>query len=651
MALVPYTITALAESDAQGTDGKNIVAGATCSVYSQPSDSVVTLYDDAAGSNGSTSKVTGANGQVVVYVEPGSYRVSVNAVDSYTLVGAEKQTTQELINSTRTYQTGDTITTTGFTTAGDGGGAQWLATATTGQTPSQTPAQLGNAELVDASGRVWEFAGNDINISQAGAIGDYLTDSSSEVLAAIDNPYVFVPSGNFLLNSTIETAQSATQIYGARVPNVGRSGRDSMMYCNHTDAQGILVSNSNTTLSSFTLSRDVVTGPDIGIYCPQPGSATTPSRDVFVDNMQINYFPTCLRVEGRGVDFKGCVIASTDVVVDLDWGVGFEDVRENTHGTQGGFRNFNISGLRVHTVETAVVQNIGNNRKWISAINISDITVDIGSALFKGVLRRGSLTDCVVNLARASTTGIDLWGDSESYAIDNIVYCGSFYPENGYEIVRSLPNYLMIMRGSQRKGAIGNLVVDHIDRQAIRLESDAIIDDVRIERLTARNVAIDNPAFGVMTAVSGASGELRFGTIEVDCDITPSSPIPIFTGNSGISYIVDNEIKYDSAKYTLKSGSCRVYMPFTVRVASDGTKEQGSDFLTTSKTSTGVYEITHNMGIASATEAVAIANCVSNGAKFSSIALTSDAITVRTFNSSGAPEDSAILVNFSTIKN
>ena len=85
MALVPYTITALAESDSQGTDGKNIVAGATCSMYSQPSDSVVTLYDDAAGSNGSTAKVTGANGQVVVYVDPGSYRVSVNAVDSYAL--------------------------------------------------------------------------------------------------------------------------------------------------------------------------------------------------------------------------------------------------------------------------------------------------------------------------------------------------------------------------------------------------------------------------------------------------------------------------------------------------------------------------------------------------------------------------------------
>ncbi len=89
MALVPYTITALAESDAQGTDGKNIVAGAVCSMYSQPSDTVVTLYDDAAGSNGSTSKVTGANGQVVVYVEQGRYRVNVNASDSFVTVSSD----------------------------------------------------------------------------------------------------------------------------------------------------------------------------------------------------------------------------------------------------------------------------------------------------------------------------------------------------------------------------------------------------------------------------------------------------------------------------------------------------------------------------------------------------------------------------------
>ena len=109
MALIPYTITALAESDAQGTDGKNIVAGATCSMYLQPSDVAAILYDDAAGSNGSTSKVTGANGQVVVYVEPGSYRVSVNAVASF--VDISKGTIVNRINVADYGYSGLSVTT------------------------------------------------------------------------------------------------------------------------------------------------------------------------------------------------------------------------------------------------------------------------------------------------------------------------------------------------------------------------------------------------------------------------------------------------------------------------------------------------------------------------------------------------------------
>jgi hypothetical protein len=81
MSLVPYTITAL-ERDVVDADasGKNIISGATCSMFIQPANTAALLYDDAAGSNGSTAKVTNASGQVVVFVENGTYIVNVNGV-------------------------------------------------------------------------------------------------------------------------------------------------------------------------------------------------------------------------------------------------------------------------------------------------------------------------------------------------------------------------------------------------------------------------------------------------------------------------------------------------------------------------------------------------------------------------------------------
>jgi hypothetical protein len=87
MSLVAYTITALELNQSDATaSGKQVVIGASCSMYSQPSDLAVTLYDDAARSNGSTAKSTGVNGQVTVYIEAGDYRLATNSVSRYITV-------------------------------------------------------------------------------------------------------------------------------------------------------------------------------------------------------------------------------------------------------------------------------------------------------------------------------------------------------------------------------------------------------------------------------------------------------------------------------------------------------------------------------------------------------------------------------------
>ena len=153
MSLVPYTITAL-ERDVADADasGKQIIVGATCSMFIQPANTAALLYDDAAGSNGSTAKVTNASGQVVVFVEAGTYIVSVNGVagtrvdvdqlradltdKSFTPWRADYfESVSDMINSTTDLDDGYIVTTKAFHSGGVNGGANYNVVLTSSVTP------------------------------------------------------------------------------------------------------------------------------------------------------------------------------------------------------------------------------------------------------------------------------------------------------------------------------------------------------------------------------------------------------------------------------------------------------------------------------------------------------------------------------------
>ncbi len=109
-------------------------------------------------------------------------------------------TTTDLINGKPIYDLDRVIETSGFTTAGDGGAGKWKQNGITGQTPSQTPAQLGDALLNDASGNQWALCGESINCLQFGADSSGLIDSRSAIQANIDaGVKVNIPSGEFLI--------------------------------------------------------------------------------------------------------------------------------------------------------------------------------------------------------------------------------------------------------------------------------------------------------------------------------------------------------------------------------------------------------------------------------------------------------------------
>lgn len=73
------------------------------------------------------------------------------------VAAAAQMTATELIGNTVAYSLGTVLTLSGYLYPGDGGGGRWKFDGVTGQTPSQSPAQLGDALLNDASGNQWRL--------------------------------------------------------------------------------------------------------------------------------------------------------------------------------------------------------------------------------------------------------------------------------------------------------------------------------------------------------------------------------------------------------------------------------------------------------------------------------------------------------------
>jgi len=124
-------------------------------------------------------------------------------------------TTEKFISSfSGSVSVGTIVETLGYTTEGDGGGASWKKTATTG-TASQSPAQLNGFTLNDGNGNQWQWSGGavltDMTIS--------IPSDFSTLQAAIDfiQPVAKVSTGVFV-NLQIESGHSPAS--GVMVKNV-----------------------------------------------------------------------------------------------------------------------------------------------------------------------------------------------------------------------------------------------------------------------------------------------------------------------------------------------------------------------------------------------------------------------------------------------
>ena len=263
-------------------------------------------------------------------LQPGN---SVN-FSQYGVSGAGVQTTSKLISTFSGEVPVDTvIETLGYTTEGDGGGASWKKTAATG-TVSQSPAQLGDALLNDASGNQWTYIGSKLVPEQLGGVGDGVFDNRLVLLAcfSVGRDVYIAADKNYLalINSAAEKLnfRDGLTLSGVGTITLKNSSAIYMEF--------IGVHQSNITIDGVKFVGDIFAGTSGFFFTPGGfGSSTT-------DNV---------RFLNGGIDLQNTVVGITGF--HAVHGFTFDRAFSNHTWSHWTFERCNYATIKTNTATGA----------------------------------------------------------------------------------------------------------------------------------------------------------------------------------------------------------------------------------------------------------------------------------------------------------
>jgi len=216
---------------------------------------------------------------------------------------ADQLTTTELIASSATFAPNTNITTKGYTTSGDGGSGSWIQNGVTGQTVSQSPAQLGNALLNDAGGNQWALVADfSVNVRWLGAVLDGVTDDTNNFLAAIafsesqGGIEVFF-DGSTLVTETLVLNHNVALTGSSPSRTTGTRG-SAIITADHSNGPVVRIRGENVNVSNVVLlgsskRKSGVAGDNYGLLAEAPDVAGGDGeiRGFRLDSVYVNNMP------------------------------------------------------------------------------------------------------------------------------------------------------------------------------------------------------------------------------------------------------------------------------------------------------------------------------------------------------------------------
>ena len=264
-------------------------------------------------------------------------------------------TTVGLIASTEVYSADVSLNTSGFTNSGGSGSGSWVQNGVTGQTPSQSPAQLGDALLNDGNGNQWALVNDGtINIPSLGVSADS-TLIFNAALAALG-------TGEKLIN-TSNTVLSCNEIV---IPQTSNITLDGLKVKLNNAANSPLL--SGVSLSGLTVKNCELDG-NVANQTPLITEGNLDKALIYISGTSDNIS----FINNKGFDSHGAGFVANDGTDTKIIGNTIDNVFGHGIATAGDSFNVLINGNHIKNVdEGAGIIPMGNAQYVVVSSNIID---------------------------------------------------------------------------------------------------------------------------------------------------------------------------------------------------------------------------------------------------------------------------------------
>ncbi|TMV45652.1 hypothetical protein FE783_28635 [Paenibacillus mesophilus] len=200
--------------------------------------------------------------------------------------------------------------------------------------------------------------------------------------------------------------------------------------------------------------------------------------DIEFNDCRISRFYHGIEIWGRGLKVSGTLMSNCNFGVNLEW-PNLSDYVEGDETAQKdltGYRGFQFTNCRFHSVGMGAIRNAGANAAKINGIVASGCLMDIGRTFWTGVMKEAIISG--ITITQTPTVGFDLHGGSRDYQISDVIVAGDIQTVPP----RNTDNFIKL-RGNHSNGVFRDMVLKNCKKHGIDIR-DGVVTNMVFENIS-----------------------------------------------------------------------------------------------------------------------------------------------------------------------